>query len=279
MPNTINYATTYISQQATIDALFSAHSLANIFRKPNKVVDGKYVKIQKITFDSLVQGNYSRATGLSQKSFTLDWVQKELTQDKGDILAFEKTDSEEARADGVIGIYNKYSRDVAIPTSDKYVFAQIIAGAGTTSAVTPLTDSNINTSVLAAFAVLDEVRASDNALVLLATPKTLGLLRANALTKGLFNQGVWNGQIGTEVALFDNARIIKVPESHLGTKTGFVLCNADAVDFQVKTEGSVYRPDVPGFAGRMEHVEYSIYYDCWIIPGGEKAVYVHKIAA
>ena len=57
-----------------------------------------------------------------------------------------------------------------------------------------------------------------------------------------------------------------------------IVAPTAAIAAMVKYQENEYFDKIPGFGGRRSQLDMGIYHDCWVEPGAEKAVYVHKAA-
>lgn len=279
MSNTITKAERYINNKEALDKIFAAKSYTTELEKPCQVVGADTVKIQSITFENKTLGDFDRINGYSAKDFKLEWITKKLSQDKGDSIFLDRMDDEEANVQGIATLHNKYVREIEVPEVDSYRFRTITATKDINSATGTLTKTTAADAIYDAYIAMEEAGVNLEGLILYVSPTIDGYLRKDAYAKGHVTIGTWNGQIGTEVRLFETAWIKVVPEAILGQGVNFILLHPSAVNAQKKYQEAVIFDQIAGHGKRLIEIDEGIYHDCWVEPNGEKGIYLHKSQA
>lgn len=278
MANTIASAVRYINNDAELQKIFAEVSYTADLEKPNQAIGGKTVKYRQVSFGSTVLGTYNRATGYVANDLTVSWVEKSLTQDKGNSLSIDKMDSEEAQSLEIANVHNKWVRDIMIPAVDTYRFSQIASATGITKpTAATLSASDVETAIDTGLDTLFNNGIRNDVILYISTSCARSLKTA-AKGKGSLALGTWGGNLTSEVLTYGDtikAKVVQVPDAIIGAKVNFILLPAPSVAAMVKYQENVYFDKIPGFGGRKAEVDSGIYHDCWVEPGAEKAVYVH----
>ena len=281
MANTISYAKQYINNQAEVMRMFNTDLLCRDLLKPLVEHKGKVVAYDQLSFSSYTMGTYNRATGLTAKDFTFARVEKTLSQDKGDSLALDVMDKDEAQiADGIIGVYNFYNVKVAIPTIDAYAFAQLsLAGNGAKYNVhASLTASNIVSAIFADFKDLKNKRVKTNECIVYIGSSSMALLEEATFGKGILTIGNWNGDLETTATMIKGAKIVEVPDDLLPSDVQWIICHPLAADVIPVLSAAEFKDNIPGFVGKAQ-VDVRYYFDAWVQPTGGDGVVVSLSAA
>lgn len=280
MANTIEKAVRYYNNDAELAKIYQAHSYTGDWEKPNVATGADTVKYRQVSLGSTVLGDFDRESGYERKNINTTWVSKQLTQDKGDSLILDKMDGEEAQYLEIGTVANKYIRDVQIPAVDKYRFTQVAGATGVGGATGALTAETIEAALDAGLDYLYGIGARDG--ITLKISATAYRLLANAAKEsGSIQMGNWNGDLSTQVLTYGDivkAKVQVVPNDIIGSGVNFILAPAAAIAAMVKYQENEYFDKIPGFGGRRTQMDIGIYHDCWVEPGAEKAVYVHKAA-
>lgn len=120
MANSIATAVRYFNNDAELEKIYQAYSYTTDFIKPNVALGAKTVKYRQVSLGSTVLGDYNRETGYTRTDLNVSWVEKSLTQDKGNVLRLDKMDGEEAQSLEIATAGRKYIREVQIPSVDIY---------------------------------------------------------------------------------------------------------------------------------------------------------------
>ena len=281
MANTIAYAKQYVNNQAEVLRMFNTELLCRDLLKPLVEHKGKVVAYDRLSFASYTMGNYNRATGLTAKDFTFERVEKTLSQDKGDSLALDIMDKEEAQiADGIIGVFNFYNVKVVIPTIDTYAFAQLSAtGNGAKFNVhSSLTSANIVSALFADFKDLKNKRIKTNECIVYIGSTSMALLEEATFGKGILTIGNWNGDLETTAIMIKGAKIVEVPDDELPSDVQWIIVHPLAADVIPVLNAAEFKDNIPGFVGKAQ-VDVRYYFDAWVQPTGGDGVVVSLSAA
>ena len=281
MANTIEYAKQYINNQAEVMRMFNTDLLCRDLLKPLVKHEGKVVSYDRLSFANYTMGNYNRASGLTQKDFTFERVDKTLTQDKGDTLALDVMDKEEGQiADGIIGVFNFYNVKVVIPTIDTYAFKQMSkTGNGAKFNVhSSLTKDNIVSALFSDFKDLKNKRVKTNECIVYMSSSSMALLEEATFGKGILTIGNWNGDLETTAIMIKGAKIVEVPDDELDSDVQWIICHPLAFDVIPVLSASEFKTNIPGFVGKAQ-VDTRFYFDAWVQPTGGDGVVVSLSSA
>lgn len=271
--NTIQKAVKYLSEPEAIRKVLDDSLRTADLEQPNIAVGAKTVKYQHIEFGSYELGDYDKAKGYDANDIDLSWKTMELTQDKGNTLTLDKMDDEEAMANGIVMLGNKYHDKVVHPAIDKYRLSKIASRTRTFVINATLTGDNIMEQILLGKARLEEMKIDTNALLLYITPEGKAQLKAAALKKGYWSVGNWNGNMDVEVEMFDKCKVKPVPANYFGNSAvQAILLHKDAAPAFVKYAEAEYFDKVPGHGKRKAQVDIGIYHDAFVYEELERAV-------
>jgi hypothetical protein len=281
MANTITYAKQYVNNQAEVLRMFNTELLCRDLLKPLVEHKGKVVAYDRLSFASYTMGTYNRATGLTAKDFTFERVEKTLSQDKGDSLALDIMDRDEAQiADGIVGVFNFYNVKVVVPTIDTYAFAQLSAkGNGAKFNVhSSLTASNIVSALFSDFKDLKNKRIKTNECIVYIGSSSMALLEEATFGKGILTIGNWNGDLETTAIMIKGAKIVEVPDDELPSDVQWIIVHPLAADVIPVLNAAEFKDNIPGFVGKAQ-VDVRYYFDAWVQPTGGDGVVVSLSAA
>ena len=280
MANTIEKAVRYFNNDAELAKIYQNYSYTSDWEKPNVAIGADTVKYRQVSLGSTVLGDFDREDGYTRKDINTSWVSKQLTQDKGDSLVLDKMDGEEAQYLEIGTVGNKYIRDVQIPAVDKYRFSQVTRATGVESATGTLNKDNIEEAIDAGLDYLYGIGVREG-VTLKISATAYRALSNSAKSTGSVSLGNWNGDLSAQVLTYGDivkAKVTVVPNDIIGSGVNFILAPAPAVAAMVKYQENEYFDKIPGYGGRRTQLDIGIYHDCWVEPGAEKAVYVHKQA-
>lgn len=280
MANTIQSAVRYYKNDAELAKIYQTHSYTADWEKPNVAIGAKSVKYRQVSLGTTVLGDFNRDTGYTKKDINVSWVERTLTQDKGDSLVLDKMDGEEAQALEIGTVANQYIREVQIPNVDKYRFTAVVETSGVETATGSLTKDTIETAIDTALDYLYGKGVRD-AVTLKISASAYRLLSNKAKESGSLSYGAWNGDLSAQVLTYGDivkAKVTVVPNDIIGSDVNFIVAPAPAISAMVKYQENEYFDKIPNFGGRRTQFDIGIYHDCWVEVGAEKAVYVHKTA-
>ena len=280
MPNNIETAVRYFNNDAELEKIYQSTSYTGDWIKPNVAVGAKTVKYRQTSFATNTLGTFDRDTGYTKKDINTTWVEKTLTQDKGDSLVLDKMDGEEAQFLEIGTVGNSYIKKVQIPAVDTYRFDAVVKTSGVKTMTEALTAENIEASLDTAIDYLATENATIDVIVHIAISKAR-LLKQALKKSGNLPLGQFNGDATIPVYYYGDTvrvKIVEVPDAILGTNVDFIMAPKAAVAAMVKYQENEYFDKIPGFGARRAQLDIGVYHDCWVEPGAEKAVYVHKAA-
>lgn len=281
MANTITYAKQYINNQAEVMRMFNTDLLCRDLLRPLAKWEGKTVSYDKMSFANYQMGNYNRDTGCAKKDLTFERVDKVLTQDKGDTLALDIADKQEAQiADGIMGVFNFYNVKVVIPSIDKYAFAQLSAknNGAKFNVHASLTKDNIVAALFSDFKDLKNKRVKTQECIVYIGSTSMALLEEATFGKGILTIGNWNGDLETTATMIKGAKIVEVPDDELPADVQWIICHPLAADVISVLNAAEYKDNIPGFVGKAQ-VDTRYYFDAWVEPTGGDGVVVSLTAA
>ncbi|MCM1259632.1 MAG: hypothetical protein NC182_01650 [Prevotella sp.] len=281
MPNNIESAVRYLNNDAELAKIFQARSFTYDWLKPNVAVGARTVKYRQTTFGSETLGDFDRETGYKRIDINSGWVEKTLTQDKGNSLVIDKMDGEEAQGIEIVSQGKKYENTILIPYVDKYNIQNVASTTGVKTNTSALTKDNIEAALDADIDYLFDLGVAE-AVVLNIKTSAARKLKQAAKATGSISLGNWNGDLSANVETYgDNikVKIKQIPDKYFPENVDYILAPNAAIAFMPKYQENVYFDKIPGFGGRRSQVDIGIYFDCWVEPGAEKAVIVHKSAA
>lgn len=280
-------AVAYIKNEEAFNTLFNTHSLTADLEKTAIPVGPRTVRVQSINFDDFTMGDFDRVNGYPNKGFSVSWIDRTLTQDKGDKLWIDRMDARDseigtagsggdiADSNAIVTIHNRYIKEIEVPSIDTYRLAQIANAEGITKVNGTITSANVADAIFAAYQAFGEARISTTGLILYVNPAVDALLRKEVYSKSHINVGNWNGDLKSEVRMFETAKIITVPSSILGSDVNFILLHPAAVNAQKKYQETVFMDKTENYGNRRLQVCEGVFHDCWIEPNGEKGIYAH----
>ena len=163
--------------------------------------------------------------------------------------------------------------EVIVPAVDKYRISRLVAGAGTTSTVTPITESTAYDSFLdGVTTVLNNKAPLAGSFAFISTNfyKMIRLDPAFIKSGDLSQEMLVRGQVG----IIENVPLIFVPTDYLPAGVEFVISNSIAAVGPVKLSEYKTHDNPPGINGWL--CEGRVYYDAFVLSNKSKAVYVHK---
>lgn len=275
-------AMAYVNNEAELLAVLKDDTYVGSWVKEAERIGGnrsRKVSYRKFSFEDLELGTYDTKNGYPDKNHSATWIEKELTQEKGNVLTIDVIDSEASIGGDIVSLHNQYTKKIKIPAISKYTFGQIVAGA-TNKDTTALTKDNIVKTIFTLLTQLEEkgVTIQNSELELRITPTAYSLLVEAGYDKGSFSINGTPFAFGNEVSNVGGVvKIIKVPTNLMGTAS-LVLAPTEAVAVTFLLDEAVYHDKVAGHGTRKKQVDEGIVYDAWIVPGWEDYVFVNATA-
>ncbi|MBQ7912970.1 MAG: hypothetical protein IJ308_04390 [Clostridia bacterium] len=271
--NTIEKAIKYFNEPEAIRRCLNNSLRTADLEVPNIAIGAQTVKYQHIEFGDYTLGNYDRNNGYDANDIQLTWKEFTLTQDKGNKLMIDKMDDEEAMANGIVRLGNRFYDKVVHPTLDTYRLTKLAATPRSAVINMTLTADNILSSILAGKARLEDMKIDTNALLLYITPDAKALLKEAALKKGYWEHGHWNGVLDAEVDMFDKCKVIPVPAKYFGNAdVQAILVHKDAAPAMIKYKEVEYFDKIPGYGKRRSEVDIGVYHDAFVYDELNRAV-------
>lgn len=279
MANTIEYAIQYVNNQQEVLRMFNTYLLCADLIKRLAEHKGKTVSYDAMSFASYTMGSFNRSSGLSAKDFVFARKTRELSQDRGDSLALDIADQNEAQiAGGIARVYNFYQIKVAIPTMDQYAFGKLAAPGNNAVAHGSLSASNIVAALFADFAKLKDKRVKTEECLLYIAASKNALLDEAAFGRGVLTVGVWkgngnwDGDLQTTCTMVKGAKIVEVPDDYLDG-AAYVIVHPLAFDVIPVLDIVEFHDRIPGKPG-ISQVDVREYFDAWTEPEGEEGILV-----
>ena len=273
--NTIEKAVRYIKEPEALAKTMDFTLRTKDLEVPCEFVGAKTVRYQHIDFGDYDLGDFDRNNGYAAKDISLTWKEKTMTQDKGDSLKIDKMDDEEAMANGIVRITNRYIERVQTPAVDRYRLGVLSAAPRANVVNVTLTAENIIQSLLKGRTMIVNSHFSLANTVLYITATADGILEEAAFNKGYISMGNWNGNMDATVRMFKEAKKIVVPDDYFpNANVQAVLLNTDAVPAMKKYQESEYFDKIPGFGGRRAQADVGIYHECFAYDELNRAIVV-----
>lgn len=195
-----------------------------------------------------------------------------LSKDRSFIFNVDKLDEDETAGQvAAASALSRELREVVIPEVDTYVYAKMVAGAGTTATAATLTKSNIYDAILEGSETLDNAEVPDTDRVIVVPPASYKLLKqANVFD---------NTEVAAEmrrlgvVGTIDGCQVVKVPANRLPEYFGFMIAHPSATVAPVKLEDYGTHNDTPLSSGTI--VTGRICYDCFVMDNKKKGIYYY----
>lgn len=275
-------AIAYTNNEAEMLALFQDYSTAASWVKPAVRKGARKVAYRKTVFSSSEMGTYDKTKGYPDQGYTTTFVEKTVTQEKGDVLTIDSIDDESSLGRGIVGLYNQYVTDVRVPTMDKYIYSQVVNTSGVVAkSEAALTADTAEKAILTALTALKNrrIKIEKANYELRCTPEFVQLLTEKALNRGSITIGGIAFSYSADVKDVAHVRIIEVPSADLGTDVNFILAPTSAIAVTFLLDETVHHEKLPGHGTRKQTLDVGTVYDAWVEPGFEKMVYVHKVSA
>lgn len=265
-----------------VDERFSAESKTSlVVNKDYDFIGTHSIKIYSV--NTAQMNDYGRNTAVGNEEgavvsrygliedLTNEVQEVSMEKDRSFTFVIDKMDEDET-----LGALNAGSalarqlREVVMPEVDKYTYAKMSAGAGTTKTET-ITKDNAYASIVAGNEVLDEAMVPVDGRVITTTPAFYNLLKQDksAVLETEIGQ---NMRIKGVVSNMDGALIQKLPSSFLPEGTNFILAHRIATTQAIKLAEYKINNDPQGISGTL--VEGRIYYTAFVRNNKKKAIYV-----
>lgn len=211
--------------------------------------------IKVIIPQTVPMGNYKRsgANRYGEPSEMQDIVQEmTLTQDKSFSMTIDKGNNQEQgnikSAGKMLALQIKQR---AVPTSDKYGFAQLAYKAGTIKgSATALSKDNICDRVSDATTALDDAEIAEDNRTLYISNANYKLLKKSPEfinNDELGKKAIAKGQVGE----YDNMAVIKVPVGRWPENVNFIVVQKNCATFPVTLNETNLHEDPPGISGNL----------------------------
>ena len=253
---------------------------------PMKGALANEVYVPKIALEGL--GNYSKSSGYPAGDISVEWVPFQLQYDRGKKFAIDVVDDFESMKVAGANAMGQFVRFGVVPEVDAIRFAKWASGSKTANRAyaTLSTGANLVAAIDAGIVKLDEASVPAEGRILFLTPAMYSLLKAATWEKRMYVAS--DASIGKDVVMFDNMRVIKVPQNRFysqcttgddgytnsGAQLNFMILHPTAVFAVTKhTAIKTAEPDVTIDAMRFA---YRLYHDAFVVPNHEDGIYVHS---
>lgn len=196
-----------------------------------------------------------------------------LTQDKSFSLTIDKGNNADQNGIKEAGkMLNLQINERAIPTMDKYVFAQLAHKAGKiVGNSTATSKSNICERITAGTTYMNDHEVPNEDRVIFISSANYAFLRLSdefQKCENLLDKSLAKGQVGT----YDGAKVVLVPASRWPENVNFMMVHKRAATAPVKLNDTKFHKDPPGISGNL--LEGRQYYDCFVYGAKCDGVYV-----
>lgn len=292
--NSVSLAEKYV---ALLDEVYKRNSLTallDLTADRVNFIGAQTAKVFKVETDGL--GNYSRNAGFVAGSSDGTWETLTLQQDRGRSFSIDVMDNDETLGMMMASTLGEFERVQVVPELDAYRLAKYATNAGNTVTATLSSSDNIADLIQTAEAQMDNDEVPYEGRILFVNPTIYSYLKGD-ITRYTMNG---EGNINTEVEMYDGMRIIRVPSARFNTQvtlasptgatstggysaTGvdinFMIIHPSAVIQVVKhVIPRVFSPEVNQEADAWK-INYRIYHDCFVLANKTKGIYVHKKAS
>ena len=289
--NSVSLATKFLPY---LDEVYKRNSLTALLDMANEQVEfigAQTAKVFKIDVDGL--GNYSRNAGFVPGSADGTWETLTLERDRGRSFSIDVMDNDETLGMMMASTLAQFERVSVVPELDAYRLAKYAANAGTKVSATLSGSDNIADLIQTAEATLDDKEVPYEGRILFVNPTIYSYLKGD-ITRYTQNG---EGNINTEVEMYDGMRIIRVPSARFNTQvtlasptdassaggfttTGqdinFMIIHPSAVVQVVKhVIPRVFSPEVNQEADAWK-INYRVYHDAFVLDNKTYGIYVHS---
>lgn len=299
MPNSISLVTKFLP---VLDEVYKRESVTSILDTANSRVEfigANIIKLFTIELDGL--GNYNRNTGYVNGDITAAWQQYQLTQDRGRSFMLDVMDNDETLGMTLAGLLSEFLRVYVVPEIDAYRFAKY---AGTTG-ILAATAADIGSSS----DVVGFIDEADKAMSNNEVPHDGRVLFVSEdvykRLKGQITRFIENGEgnVNREVEMFDNMRVIRVPQNRFNTAItlydgstsgqeagGYIVPASTSypINFMIvhpSAVAQVVKHVVPRLFSPQQNLnadawkyDYRIYHDAFVLKNKVKGIYLHRAA-
>jgi hypothetical protein len=276
MANTINKAVNYLADPSNLNAVYKAASkTVDLEANQMQILGANVVKLPKYSFGGAL-GDYNRATGFTANDITKAWDTYTLSQDKGNSLLLDAMDDEESRGEGIVKATNEYIRQIVVPAVDTYRFTKLVAGTGTTKALT-ITAANAVDELETMFQTFEENEVPTEDIIIYMKPSVKTLLQTSSDLSRYVSYGTFEGKIDNRVMFYNGAKVISVPSARLGSDVEFIGVHPSAVVSCVKHNPAHFFAAGTHTGADADLVNYRLYYDLFVIANKTKGIYLQTV--
>ena len=258
-----------------VDEMFTQESKREILTNKDFNFDGaNTVKLYKVgTADMNDYGRSAASVSRYGTVSTLDATVETATLSKDRSFTFVIDKLDEDQTGGQLAgasALARQVREVVIPEIDSYVYAKMVAGAGTKPTAIELTSSNIYDEIIKASAALDDALVPETDRTLTVSPAVYQLMKK--CTDITMETEIGNDmRVRGVIANLDGAIVIKIASARLPKGFGFMLSHKAACCAPVQLEDYKTHQDPPGISGTL--VEGRIVYDAYVFENKSKGIY------
>lgn len=195
-----------------------------------------------------------------------------LTQDKSFALTIDKgNNSDQSGVKSAGKMLALQIKERAVPLMDGYVLDKLAHQAGHIFGASIAMDSdNICGRIADGTTVLDNAEVPGDGRILFLSPEGFRLLKNSSefmFREHLSMKVISNGEAG----IFDNMRVVKVPQNRWPENLNFMIVHRDAATAPVKLNDTKLHKDPPGLSGNL--LEGRQYYDCFVFGAKANGIY------
>ena len=196
-----------------------------------------------------------------------------LTQDKSFSLTIDKGNNADQNGIKEAGkMLSLQIAEQAVPTMDKYCFAQLAQKAGNiVGNGTAIAKGNICERITKGTTTMDDAEIPSEGRTLYVPSTTYAALRLSdefQKCDGLLEKSLAKGQVGT----YDGMAVVKVPAGRWPANVNFIIAHKSAACAPVKLDDTKLHQDPPGISGSL--LEGRQYYDLFVFGAKCDGVYV-----
>lgn len=290
MANSIELAKLYAP---LLQEVYQQNALSYIFENNDLVSTmgtalASEVYVPEMTMSGL--GTYNKSTGYPVGDVNLKWVSLKLKQDRGRSFAIDVVDDMESMKLAGARIMGAFMREKVVPEVDAYRFATWAMGSKDEMRANMkiATSNDMVNAIDQGVTKLDDASVPTDGRILLMTPAVYAGLKSIVWNKRMYLDS--NDNIGKNVLMYDNMRVIRVPSDRFYSKCnlktdGYDHSDGKALNFMIIHPSAVFavtkhnpiksaEPDV-----NMDAMRFSmrIYHDAFIVPNHENGIYVHSV--
>ncbi len=289
--NDINLASRFLP---ILDEVYKASSRSSILDTANERVRWIGAKTANLFSIGLVGlGNYSRNDGFVPGDVDGAWEPYTIEIDRGRSFMVDVMDNDETLGMAFGSLTGEFMRTQAVPEIDAYRFAKYAGTSGILTATAATIDATTDVAGMLddAQAAMDDAEVPYEGRIAFVSPAAYKQLKNN-ITRYTMNR---EGDVNTNVTMYNDLRIITVPQSRFytevtlnaptaasdaggyttgGAPINFMIIHPSAVLQVVKhVVPRVFSPQVNQEADAWKF-DYRVYHDCFVETNKVKGIYL-----